>query len=367
LADHPIRASGVSQVPIGGRGVFAFTIKESGFPEDVTSVQFTLKNHLGVTIYDGTRTTVDIATTATDTGAVTITDTTGTGRYEISYTPPTLVYTPPAAGLQFSLRVIAVDEDGTADTGAISFYVIPADITIVDRSTVMDKIRRRTGIVEDIFKTLDAGTEDVDLGKGGVYELILVTKNGSVLTRNTHFTWNTYGSYLTLITPAQDGDEMFVQAQRVFSNDYIEDIIEEAESAVVYPALKPSYEIAGLLTSPTVEALIAAYTAGRLRQDKAKGATLDDPVYRSGWELIRMVQDTLKSIQSGATGVCAADGTELATKAGAYVGAFIHPDGAINGRLQAVDRAQRWMATLEYFWPEVAPDHVIDLRRLSTP
>lgn len=345
--------------------MFTFTVKESGEAEDVTSVQFIVKNHLGATLYDGTRTSVDISTTASDTGVVTITDIAGTGRYEVAYTPPNDgTYVPSVSGLQFSIQVVAVDEDGTADTGAISFYVVPADITITDRSSVMDKVRRRAGIVEDIFLKLTAGEESIDFGKGGVHELVLVTKNGSVLTRNTHYTWNTYGSYLTLVTPAIDGDEMFIQAQRVFTNEYIEDIIDEAESMVVYPALKPLYEVAGLLTSPTVEALIAAYTAGRLRQDKSKGATLEDPVYRSGWELIRQVESILKAIQAGSTGLCAVDGSELATKAGAYVGAFIHPDGVINGRLVAVDRAQRWLAVLETYWPERSPDNVLNLRDL---
>lgn len=366
MADHPIRSSGNSQVPLGGRGVFTFTVKESGVAEDVTSVRFILKNNAGATIYDATRTSTNIVGAATDGGVTTITDITGTGRYEVSYIPPNdLTYTPPVAGLQFSLQVIATDEDGTADTGAIAFFVVPADITIVDRSGIMDKVRRRTGIVEDIHINLTAGDEAVDLGKGGVYELVLVTKNGAALTITTHYTWNTYGSYLTLVTPAVAGDEMFIQAQRIFSNEYIEDVISEAEDMVVYPALKPLYEPSDLATSPTVEALVTAYTAGRLRQDKTKGATLEDPVYRSGWELIKMVQDTLKAVQSGATGLCAADGSELATKAGVYVGSFIHPDGVINGRLAAVDRSQRWLGKLEYYWPEIAPDAVIDIRRLA--
>lgn len=352
-------------MPLGGRGVFTFTVRESGVAEDVTSVRFILKNHLGATIYDGTRTTVDISTTASDTGPVTIEDVSGTGRYLVSYQPPGS-YTPPASGLQFSLQVIATDEDGIADTGAISFYVVPADITIVDRSTIFDKVRRRTGIVEDLFPTLKAGEQDIDLGRGGVYELVLVTKNGTVLTRNTHYTWNTYGSYLTLVTEPADGDEMFIQVQRVFSNEYIEDIIDEAENMVVYPALKPTYEVSDLVTSPTVEALVAAYTAGRLRQDKTKGATLEDPVYRSGWELIKMVRDILAEVKTGGTGLCGPDGSELPTKDGAFVGAFIHPDGAIEGRLQAVDRAQRWIGVLETYWPEAVPAHVIDLRQLAT-
>lgn len=365
-ADRILRASGLSQVPLGQRGVFTFTVRDGGVAEDVTSVRFLLRNHLGATIYDATRTVADVAAVASDGGAVAITDLAGDGRYQVAYTPPNNgTYVPTADSHRFTLQVVITDEGGAADTGEIPFFIVPADITISDRASIIDKVRRRASIMEEIFITLTAGEEAVDLGKGGVFELPLVTKNGTVLSRGTHYTWNTYGSYLTLVSPATDGDEMFVQVQRIFSNEYLKDIIEEAESVVVYPALQGTYDLDDLVTSPTVEALIAAYTAGRLRQDKTKGATLDDPVYRSGMELIKMVQDTVKAVAAGSVGLSAVDGTEMATRAGAFVGAFIHPDGVINGRLAAVDRAQRWLGRLEHYWPEAAPDHVMDLRQLT--
>lgn len=230
---------------------------------------------------------------------------------------------------------------------------------------VIDVVLRRAGIVEEIHRTLKAGDEAVDLGRGGVHALPLVTKNGSPLTLVTHYTWNTYASYLTLVTPAADGDEMYIQAQRVFSTTYVQDIIDEAHNLVIYPALRTVYDVDDLPTSPTVQALAAAYATGRLRQDMTKGATLEDPVYRSGWELVRMVQDAVKAIQAGSAGISDAAGDELANLAGSFVGSFIHPGGPIEGRLGAVDRAQRWLGRLEPYWPEIKPTLVTDARGID--
>ncbi len=366
MADHPIRASGISRVPLGGRGVFSFTVRESGMEEDVTSVQFILKNHLGATIYDATRTVADVSGTATDGGATTITDEVGTGKYRVTYTPPNNgTYTPTSAGLQFSLRVVAVDEDGTADTGAIAFYVDPVAISIADTSSILERVRKRTGIMQEIFLHLKAGDEDVDLGVGGVYELPLVTKNGTVLTLTTHYTWSTYRSYITLVAPAADGDEVYVQAQRVISTDHILDVIDEAANMMVRPALLPLYDAADLVLSPTYDALLTAYTVGRLRQDLAKGASLEDPKYRSGLELINEVKRILDAIRSGSMGLAGTDGNEVPTREGVFVGAFLHPGGELTGRLKAVDRAQQWLGLIQNYWPEAAPEHVIDLRALA--
>ena len=370
MADHRIFSTGLSQVPLGGRAFYPFTVRENGNPEDVTSIRFIVEDHLGATISDETRTTVDISTVATDGGAIEITDISGTGTYEVAYTPPNDgTYTPPTAGLAFTFQVIATDEDGVADTGEFVVTVVGADITITDRSSIVEKIRRRTGIVHDVHhgpQKYPTGSTDIDLGQGPIYELITALRDGIAMVAGTDYTWNAYGSYIVLTSATTGRDEFFFQVQTRVSNDLIFEYIDDAQNRVIYPVLVKFYECADLAASATVDALICAYVVGRIKEEQlVKGATLEDPTYRSGWELVNEVKDIVNSIAAGEQGIVDSTGCEIAKKSGSTVGAFINPRGGVTGRLKLIDEVQRWTGVFTYFHPERDPAEQLDLRNLQ--
>lgn len=343
-------------------------VEESGVPEDATSVRAIWKNHLGTVISDQTRTTVDISTTASDGGAITITDETGTGVYRATYTPPNDgTYTPPAAGLQFSVQIIATDEDGTADTGAVSFYVIPADVTIsIDSVAVASVVKRRTGLLVDVHvpgeNVRDTTRTKVDLGKGQIYAIDNAYKNGIAIVRPTNYTWNLYGSLATLVVAATDADEYLFRVQRRLSDDALNDFIDES-SNLMLSALRPFYGDTLLASRPTFEALVVMRTVGKVKIELTKGSR-DNSDSAEGAKLVQQAEEWAKSIARGEKDLLDSSDAIVSRREGALAGGFRSADGAITGRLDLVDRFQKWTGILQEYWPETAPSLIVSPRSL---
>jgi hypothetical protein len=357
VAEYPILASGTSRVPLGGTAVVNILARVSGVEEDVTSVQVILKNNSGTTISNQTYTNADISTTASDGGAITLANPVGVGTYRWTYVVPSnSTYTPPAAGLQFSVQVIIVDEDGGSDTGAIPFFVVPADVTVAfDATSVSGIVKRRTGLLIDRLVTGEmvrtGSRTTLDVGAGPVYAIQAIYKNGTTLVAPTNYTWNTYSSRVTLIVPAVDTDEFLIQAQVRMSDTALNDLINESSDTIL-PALRAHYDDADLATRALTEALIAMRTAGKVKIELCKGSR-DNVDFAEGAALVREAEAITKAIQRGEMDVLDADGAAVARRDNALAGGFRNEDDlAITSRLQMVDQLQRWHGLIEYFWPE---------------
>ena len=235
----------------------------------------------------------------------------------------------------------------------------------IDKSTIIATVRRRSGITQDRTFQPDPNTTMLDLGVGGVYALPLVAKNGTTLTAGVDYTWNTYSSYVTLTAATDVDDVFFVTLQKAVSDEVVNETIAEAEDLVVRPALRPLYAGSALDTSPTVKALVTAHAVGRLRQYTTAGRTLEDPNYRSGWEILNEVKAMLTAIMNGSMGILDTSGDEVARAGGSVVGSFIHPDGKVTGRLNMIDRAQKWRGVIQHYWPETDPADIEDVRNLA--
>lgn len=359
----------MSQVPLGGRGVVSITVRESGAVEDVTSVQAILKNNAGTTIENLTYTNTDLSATADDGGATTLTNPSGTGTYQFTYTPPNDgTYSPPSTGLEFSIQILAVDEDGTADTGAISFFVVPADITVsFDSQVVASVVKRRAGLIDDVqIVSHSAGSagDRLDLGSGPIYSIEKAYKNGTAITAGgTDYTWNTFSSSLTVVAAPAANDHYTFRVQRLLRNEVVDDHVDQATEYFL-SKLRPFYDSSTLVTTPTFEMLVAMRATGTIKKETARGATLDNPQYRSGLELEKAADMQALAIMRGDSAVINASGTEVSRKDGSIVGGNKHGDGAVSGRLDMLDRAQKWTQVFLDLSPERDPDDALDPRAL---
>lgn len=370
MAVFTILESGNTQVPLGGTAKADILATRNDVTEDVTTIQVVWKDHLGATLSDETWSGSDISDTATDGGAITLSDPSGTGTYAATYAPPNDgTYTPPAAGLTFTVTITVTYSDGATNGGeTFEFVVIAANVQVaLDTTTILSKVKRRTGILDDVLRVTETaskvkengdGDDVIDLGKGPVYAIELAAKNGTAIVLGTDYYWNLYGSHVVLEDQAADGDHFFFKVQRMMPDAVINDFITESQRIILARLRGCGYSDPALVNYPTVQALICARTVGYIKEETSQGAALESPHYRSGNELIGEVNDILTGVCMGRVAILDDSGNEVARDDGSLVGGFRHPDGKIQGRLDVIDRAQQWTALFEHFYPEKPPIHV---------
>lgn len=366
MANYSISTSGVTEVPLGGTAVLNINAKVGGALEDVDSVRVVLKDNNDATLSDETFTGSPISTVATDGGAITITDPTGTGNYRFSYAVPNDgTYTPTANGLQFCLEV-TIDEGGDLGTNSVTFLVVPADVTIsFDTATVSAIVKRRTGLLEDVLIPGENRASDgltLPLRTGITYEIEAAYKNGSTIAGGgTDYTWFTFSPNVLLTAAATDDDFYVFRVQTRMQPETITDFINESQDFIL-AKLSPFYDISGLLTHPTVMSLVAARTIGYIKEELQEGVALENAKYRSGRELIDETTMMVKAICSGSVGLIGDDGAAVSRRDGAIVGGFIHADGDVSARIDMVDRAQKWTGIFRDLYPETRPSLIVSTR-----
>lgn len=228
----------------------------------------------------------------------------------------------------------------------------------VDTAAIRTVVKRRTRLVEDrlvMGEQIREGTRTMlDLGKGPIYAISAIYKNGTAIVAPTNYTWSTYASRVTLAVAAVDADEFLVQVQAKMSDTAIDDFIGESAD-VILSGLRSGYDDAGLDTLGMTEALIAMRTVGKLKIELCKGSR-DNTDFAEGAALVRESEEISKAIRRGEMDILDSVGAIVGRRVDALAGGFRNTDGeAIESRLQVVDRLQRWYGLAEYFWPEVTP------------
>lgn len=368
MANYTLSSSGATQVPLGGTAVLNINAKVGGALEDVDSVRVVLKDNLDAVLSDETYSGVDISATATDGGAIAITNPTGTGNYRWTYTVPNdATYDPPPAGQIFCVEV-TIDEGGDLGTSSLTFIIVDADVTInFDSTTVSATVKRRAGLLEDILVPGEnRGSDNVTLPlrTGIVYSIEAAYKNGALIDDGgVDYAWNTFSPLVTLTAAATDTDFYLFRALTKMRDEVVTDFVEESRDFIM-AKLRGFYDDDDLMTLPTVEALVAARAIGYIKEELCEGVALENAKYRSGRELIDETNMILRAICRGEVGLVDASGDIVARKDGSTVGAFIHADGVVSSRIDMVDRAQQWTALFQDLWPETRPSRIVSERTL---
>lgn len=342
MVSYPIRESGVSQVPVGGTAVATILAELNGSPVDVTSVRVVWKNSAGSTISDETYTASDVSDTATDGGAITITNPSGTGTYNATYDVPLGVYTPPSGGLQFSVRIVLTATQGTADTGDISFYVVPATVAVsLDTTSITQSVLRQVGKLKDFQYSAPNTLTKVPLQSGPVYAIGSAYKNGAAITSPTHYTWSQFRSSVTLQSAPVAGDDFLFRIQTC-SDEFVREYVDDAEREV-YRALQHFFDTDDLASSPDVSRLIANLAVGQMRQDLHEGGpAMDAAFYRSGKDRQMAARKELNDIRAGRATIYDALGVAVPRLDGSAIGYYANPNGPALNRLDIIDRGEDW-------------------------
>lgn len=359
MAEFKIRESGSTEVPEGGTAVADILTTRNDSADDMMTVNVVLKDGSSNTLSDETWVGVDISDTATDGGAIELTDPPGTGTQEWKYTVPSGTYTTPEV---FTVTITITDTDGATNGGqTFEFTVVGATVSVdLATSTIAATAKRRAKLLE-YKQVFDDGPSStglpgsgtiVDLGAGLIFDLDTLWKNGGKLTRGTDYTWSTFSTRATLTGAGAStpGDHYTALIQVRMSNEEVDDFVDESLD-FVRGHLSAYYDDDDLMTHPTVEAIVTARTVGYLKEELAKGA-LDSPDYRSARELMAETTAMVMAIKRGEANINDSEGDVVSRREFALAGGFKHPDGASKSRLDLIDRVQRWNGIIRDYYPE---------------
>jgi len=353
-----------SNVPLGNTAVANLNVFKNGVADDMATVQVVLKDNLGATLSDETYTSSDVSDTATDGGAITITNPAGTGTYKWTYAVPNDgTYTPTAAGITFSITVTVTDQSAEGSGTAVdtfTFKIVPSDLTVtLDTTAIKAVVKRKAGLLRDLVyvasgddKTLTSGAYIISLGSSIAYEIDSAYKNGTSMTEGTDYDWNTYQPNVTIPSgsaPAQNDIYVF-RVQDRLRNDALDDYITEAERYVL-AKLKPYYGASAVGTHPTIANLVIDRCVGRIREDFTEGVALESARYRSGHDMKLEVEEMIRMLANGEMDVLDSSGTKVARSSGAIVGSFRHANGDIDNAQDLRERLAEYSQGYLTFYP----------------